>query len=94
MFIFRIIKKLIFFGLFVLLVLWGATYKVDGKTLYQVGKDFIASENFSQSVKDLKMFFGGFLKSVGEQIQEDVSEKDKQQLEKVIQDQLKQGAKK
>ena len=90
MFIFRIIKKLIFLGLFILLVLWGATYKVDGKTLYQVGKDFIASENFSQSVKDLKMFFGGFLKSVGEQIQEDVTEKDQKALDKIIQKKMKE----
>lgn len=88
MFIFRLIKRLIFFTLFVVLVYLAAHYPVDGKPLYKVGSSFFKSDGFGQGIKDLKLFLGGFLKSVGEEIQENVTESDKQQLQKMIQEQV------
>lgn len=85
MFLFRFFKKLLFLVLFVLLLWWGANYKVGGKPLYQVVKGFFVSESSQQSYKDLKMLVGGFLKSLGEEIQEDVTKEDQKELEKLIQ---------
>lgn len=85
MFLFRWLKKLFFLVLFVLLIFWAARYPVGGKPLYQVVKGFFGSESSQQSYKDLKMLFGGFLKSLGEKIQEDVTEEDQKELEKLIQ---------
>jgi len=90
MFLFRIIKKLIFWGLLIALIVWVAGRKVKGQTLLQVAKGLVASENFDQGVKDLKMFVGGFLKSVGEEIEEDVTDKDRKALDKMIHKKVKE----
>lgn len=91
MFLFRWIKKLFFLAIFALLVWWGANYKVNGKPLYQVVKDFIGSKNFDEGTKDLKMFFGGFLKSVGEELQENVTEKERKELETLIKKKVRES---
>ena len=75
--------------IFIGLVFWGVHYKVGGKPLYKVAQDYIATGDYKEGFKDLRTFLGGFLKTMGEQIQEDVSDKDKKQLDKLIQDQLK-----
>lgn len=90
MFLFRFFKKLIFLILFAFLVWWGANYKVNGRPLYQIVKGFVGSENFDQGWKDFKMFSGGLLKSLGEEIQEDVTEADKEELEKMIQKKVRE----
>lgn len=90
MFLLRWMKKLLILALVVVGFFWVAHYKVDGKPLYQVVKGFIGSDDFSQGWKDFKMFTGGFLKSLGEEIQEDVTEEDKKELEKMIQKKVRE----
>lgn len=85
MFLFRWIKNLILLAVFAVLVYLAAHYPVDGKPLYQKFDTVIGSE----SVKDLKHFFGGLLKSMGNEIQENVTETDRQKLEKEIYKSLK-----
>lgn len=84
MFLFRWIKKLFFLAVFAALVWWGANYKINGRPLYQMAKDIIGSKNFDEGTKDLRMFLGGFLKSLGEGIQENVTEQDRKELETLI----------
>jgi len=92
MFILRGLKKLFFLALFVGLVWWAAHYKIQGKPLYKVAGGFIQSGNFKEGWKDIKLFVGGFLKTVGEQIQEDVTEEDRKKLDSMIKEKAKQGA--
>lgn len=75
---------LIGFGLY-----WIANYKVDGKPLYQTVKGFLSSGNYKEGVKDMRVFFGGLLKTMGEQIQEDVTEDERKQLDNMIQKEMK-----
>ncbi len=74
---------LIVFGIY-----WVASYKVDGKSLYQVTKGFVSSGKYKEGMRDIRMFLGGFLKTVGEQIQEDVTETEKKQLDNLIQKEM------
>lgn len=68
---------------------WIANYKVNGKPLYQTAKGFLASGNYKEGIKDMRVFLGGFLKTMGEQIQEDVTEDEKKQLDSMIQKEMK-----
>lgn len=90
MFLFRWIRRVLFLAVFAALVWWGASYKVNGRSLVQVAKGFVGSKNFDEGVKDLKMFFGGFLKSVGEELQEDVTEEERKQLESIIRKEVRE----
>ena len=85
MFLFRWIKNLILLAVFAALVYLAAHYPVDGKPLYQKLDTVIGSER----VKDLKHFFGGLLESAGEGLQENVTETERQKLEKEIYKSLK-----
>ncbi|MDO8526872.1 MAG: hypothetical protein Q7T03_04190 [Deltaproteobacteria bacterium] len=91
MFIWRLFKTFLFLILMALLLFWAATYKVKGKPLYQTAQQFLSSEGYKEGIKDLRIFVGGFLKSVGEQIQEDVTEEDKKKLDSMIHEQMKEG---
>lgn len=75
---------LIVFGIY-----WIASYKVDGQSLYQVTKGLISSGKYKEGMRDIRIFLGGFLKTVGEQIQEDVTETEKKQLDSLIQREMK-----
>ena len=85
MFLLRWLKKLVVLALVAFGLFWAAQYKVGGVPLYQKAKSFIGSDDFHQSWKDFKMFAGGMLKGLGEEIMEDVTEEDKKELEKMIQ---------
>lgn len=85
MFLFRWLKKLIVLVLLAFGLVWAANYKMNGKPLYRVAVDFVASPDMREGWKDFKMLVGGMLKSLGEEIQEDVTEEDKKELEKMIQ---------
>lgn len=87
MFLFRWIKNLILLVIFAVLVYLAAHYPVDGQPLYQKFDTVIGSE----AMKDLKHFFGGLLQSLGDEIQENVTETDRQKLEKEIYKSLKKG---
>lgn len=84
MFILRGLKRLFFFAVFCGLLYLAAHYPVKGRPLYQVVKSYWTSQSFETAWKDIKMFFGGFLKSVGEEIQEDVTEHEKKELDALI----------
>ncbi|MBI4124302.1 MAG: hypothetical protein HY466_00030 [Deltaproteobacteria bacterium] len=85
MFLFRWLKKLLVLALAAVGLFWAAHYKVGGVPVYQKAKSYVASEDFRQSWKDFKMFFGGMLKSLGEEILEDVTDEDRKELDKMIQ---------
>ena len=89
MFLLRFLKKLLVLALLAFGVYWFASYKVNGKPLYQTAKGFLASGNYKEGVKDMRVFLGGFLKTMGEQIQEDVTEDERKQLDVVIQKERK-----
>lgn len=63
-------------------------YPVRGVPVYLVVKQYVAAKGISQGIKDLKMLFGSLLKSVGEEIQDDVTDQDKKELESVIQTEM------
>ena len=88
MFLLRMLKRLVFFVIFVVALFWAANYKIHGKPLYEVAKGFLTSGGYKEGMKDLRSFLGGFLKTMGEQIQEDVTDDEKKQLDKVIKKQL------
>lgn len=92
MFLFRLLKKLLFLVFFGLLVFWAATYQIGGVPLYQRAKQFFTSEGFKQGVKDIRLFLGGFLKSLGEEIEENVTEEDQKALDSMIQKKIKEGS--
>lgn len=94
-FILRGIKNLILLALTVVAVYWAANYKVHGEPLYKVATSFVTSGNYKDSFRDMKTFVGGFLSSVGDEIRHDeVSEKDRNQFEKMIKEKSKEGEKK
>ena len=94
MFMLRGLKNLILLVVFGALIFWAANYKVQGRPLYKIAGGFIQSGNFKEGFKDMKMFVGGFLKSVGEEIQENVTKEDQKQLDNLIKEKAQQGAKK
>ena len=49
---------------------------------------------YQEGIKDIRMLVGGFLQTVGEEIQEDVREGDKKKLDRVVQEKINQGEKK
>lgn len=89
MFILRGLKRLILLCLLGGLLFLAAHYPVNDVPLYKKAKTFFTSQGFQQGWKDLKLFLGGLLRSVGEEMQEDVSESDRKALEKEIQNHLK-----
>lgn len=91
MFLLRLVKKLFFLAIFAALVFWAANYKVQGRPLYQVAKDIFRSGSFKEGMKDARMLVGGFLKSVGEEIQENVTEEDKKELDSLIKKKVREG---
>lgn len=89
MFILRGLKKLIYLAILGVLVYLAAHYPMHGKPLYQAARDTIGTKGFGETLKDLRQLFGGFLKSVGEELQENVSEQDQKALQNVIEKELK-----
>ena len=89
MFLLRMVKHLIVFVLTLWGLWWMANYSYQGKPLYQYAFTFFGSEKYREGIKDLRMLTGGFLKTVGQQIEEDVSDKDRKALDQLIQDQTK-----
>lgn len=89
MFILRGLFKLVFWVVLAVALFWVATCKVNGKPFYEVARGFFSSGGYKEGVKDLRIFLGGFLKAVGEQIQEEVSDEDRKKLENLIQQQMK-----
>lgn len=89
MFILRGLKKLIYLAILGVLVYLAAHYPVKGKPLYQVARNTVGVKGFGETLKDLRQLFGGILKSVGEEMQEDVSEQDQKALQNVIEKELK-----
>lgn len=92
MFILRGIKRLVVLALFGGLVYMASFYPVRGVPIYLVVKQYVTAKGISQGFKDLKMLFGGLLKSVGEEIQENVTDQDKRELESVIQNDLQRNS--
>ena len=89
MFLLRFLKNILVLALIVFGVYWAANYKVDGKPFYQVVRGAFASGSYKEGVKDIRVFLGGFLKTMGEQIQEDVTEDERKQLDSMIQKEMK-----
>lgn len=67
-------------------------YPVRGVPLHLMVKQYVASKGISQGFRDLKMLFGSLLKSVGEEIQENVTDQDKKELESVIHKDLQKNS--
>lgn len=93
MFIFTFIRKLFFWILLAGVVFWFATKQVGGRKFYQVARESLQSEGFKQGMKDIGIFVGGMLKSLGEEIEEQVSADDQQKLDKMIEKKAKEKPK-
>lgn len=85
MFLFRWIKNLILLVVFIVLVYLAAHYPVNGQPLYKK----LDSIKQMESVKDLEHLFGGLMQSIREEVHENVTESDRQKLEKEIYKSLK-----
>lgn len=78
------LKRLFFFVLTLAGLFWLANTSYKGKPLYQQAWTFFGSEKYSEGMKDIKILLGGFLKTVGQKIEEDVTEKDQKALDNLI----------
>lgn len=93
-FILRGIKTLLLWALLAAGLFWAATYRVQGRPLYKAVSEFVTGGNYKEGFRDLRMFFGGFLKSVGEEIQhEEVTDKDRKQFESLVKTKSQEGEK-
>ena len=90
MFLFRMIKRLVFFVLTIYGLLWLARLPYQGKPLYQHAAILFQSQLASEGAKDIKTLVGGLLKTVGDEIQEDVTKDDQKQLDKLIEKKSKE----
>ena len=94
MFLLRWAKNLIILVLLIVGVWALMHYNYKGRPVKQHVQEFLKSEMYQEGIKDIRMLVGGFLETVGEEIQEDVREGDKKKLDRVVQEKINQGEKK
>ena len=93
---FGLIRKLIFLAILILVVMWYFKIPYHGKTVQDHYHDFMARENVQESIKDVRSLLGESVKAVGTEIappQENVTDKEKQELENVLKQELKENKK-
>lgn len=89
---FRAIKWLIVIALIVFIVLWATGYKIGGKTVSDYIKGVVGAKVYDESVKDIRSLVGEAIKAVGEAVSPEVTPEEREELEKVIKDELKKGS--
>lgn len=93
---FSLLRKLIFLAILVIAVMWYFKIPFKGKTVQDHYHDFIAREDVQETIKDIRSLLGESVKAVGTEIappQENVTDKEKQQLENVLKEEMKENKK-
>jgi len=91
MFLFRWIKNLVLFFLVLVGISWLAKYPYQGKPVYQHVLGFLGSDLAQEGAKDIKVLVGDMLKTLGEEIQEDVKKEEQEALEKLLKKETKEN---
>jgi len=89
MFIFRFIKNIILLALVVAATLYVANYKVGGKTVQEHVTEAYNSGLIAEGMKDLKTWIAEIFKTGQKGAKDNISEKDRESLENLIKNELK-----
>lgn len=90
MFIFRFIKNIIFWaGLLAALYFASAHVEIHGKPARQYADEFFKSDLWHEGVKDMKTWASAIFKAAGEKVEESITPEDQQELNNVIESDLK-----
>jgi len=87
----RLIKWLFLLAIIAIVVLWFTGWKVGGKTIQEHAKPVLENKMVKEGIKDIRSLLGEGLKAAGEAISEDVTDEEREQLDKVVREELKQG---
>ncbi len=87
----RLIKWLFFLAIIASVVLWFTGWKVGGKTIQEHLAPVLEKKVVKEGIKDVRSLLGEGLKAAGEAISEDVTDEERQQLDKVVRDELEKG---
>ncbi len=93
MFLFRMIKRLVVFVLTIFGLIWLAKVPYQGKPLYEHVLVLFQSKLADDGAKDIKTLVGGLLKTMGDEIQENVTKDDQKQLDKLVEKKVKEDKK-
>ncbi|MFH1653762.1 MAG: hypothetical protein ABIE74_06870 [Pseudomonadota bacterium] len=72
---------------FIVLAITG--YKIGDKTVTEHAKEFLSKSDTKEGIKDIRQMVGEAIKAVGEEISDDVNDKERQELDKLVRDELK-----
>jgi len=88
MFIFRWIKRLLIVIGLGTVVYWGVQYVQTDSPIRQKIDNFRQSSVVKEGIKDMKTWAGEALKGAGTKLESDVSEKDRNELDRILQKEL------
>jgi hypothetical protein len=86
-----LIKWLFFLGIIAAVVLWFTGWKVGGKTIQEHAKPVLENKMVKEGIKDIRSLLGEGLKAAGEAISEDVTDEEREQLDRVVKEELRRG---
>lgn len=87
----RLIKWIAFIAIIGCVILWFTGYRVKGKTIQEHLNPFFESKAVKEATRDLRTIVGEGLKAAGEAISEDVTDKERKQLDDVVKKELMEG---
>ena len=87
----RLIKWLIFLAIIAAIVLWFTGWKVGGKTIQEHAEPILENKMVKEGIKDIRSLLGEGLKAAGEAIGEDVTDEEREQLDRVLKKEIKEG---
>ena len=88
MFIFRWIKRLLVVIGLGTVIYWGLQYVKTNSPIRQKVDEFRQSSVVKEGIKDIKTWTGEALKGVGTKLESEVSEKDRKELDRILQKEL------
>lgn len=89
---FKLIKWLIFLAIIGTGILWYTGTKVKGKTVKEHLAPILESKTIKEGMKDIRSIVGEGLKAAGEAISEDVTDKERKELDNLVKQELEKGS--
>lgn len=89
---FKLIKWLFLIAIVAAIVLWFTGIEVGGKSLKDRYGDFKQTTLYKEGVKDIRVILGEALKALGEEVSGEVTDDERQELEKLIKQQMDTGS--
>ena len=88
---FKLIKYLILLAIIIVVFFAVTGRKFKGKTMGEHAKSIQQSKFYRETLKDVRTIVGEAMKAVGEAISEDVTDDDREALEKVLKEDMKKN---